>query len=83
MDTALQLKHLIDETLNLGGRAATFSANTPLAGAQPEFDSMGVVAMIGALEERFGISVQDREIDGSVFETFGSLCAFLNKKLAA
>lgn len=83
MDTVLQLQHLIDETLNLGGRAATFTASTPLAGAQPEFDSMGVVALIGALEERFGISVQDHEIDGTVFETFGSLCAFLNKKLAA
>ena len=83
MDTAQQLQQLIDETLNLGGRAAKFNASTPLAGAQPEFDSMGVVALIGALEERFGISVQDHEIDGSVFETFGTLCAFLNKKLAA
>lgn len=76
-----ELSTLIDGTLNLGGRAASFSKSTPLLGAIPELDSMGVVALITALEEQFGISIGDDEIDGAVFETFGTLLSFVVGKL--
>jgi len=77
------LRSLVDETLNLEGRSAGFNANTPLLGAVPELDSMGVVSLITAFEDRLGLSVDDDEIDGSVFETWGSLLAFVTDKLAA
>ena len=60
-----------------------FAESTPLNGALPELDSMGVVSLITAFEEHFGIAIADGEIDGSVFKTFGSLTAFVAKKLAA
>lgn len=81
MDIDKSLLALLDQTLNLNGRSATFDSSTPLLGAVPELDSMGVVALITGLEERFGIEVADDEIDGSIFETFGTLLAFVTDKL--
>jgi acyl carrier protein len=43
---------------------------------------MGVVALITAMEERFGFTVEDDEIDGSVFRTLGTLTEFVTGKLA-
>lgn len=83
MDVRTDLISLIDSTLNLGGRAASFSDSTPLLGAVPELDSMGVVSLLTAFEDRLGLTVDDDEIDGSVFATFGSLRAFVEGKLAA
>ncbi len=83
MSVKQQLLSLLDETLNLEGRSATFDEDTPLMGAVPELDSMGVVALITAFEDRLGFSVEDDEIDGAVFQTFGSLLAFVEGKLAA
>jgi acyl carrier protein len=57
--------------------------NAPLMGAIPEFDSMAVVSIIAALEERFDFSVDDDEIDASIFETVGTLVAFVEGKLQA
>ena len=81
MDTRTNLLRLIDSTLNLGGRALAFDDSTPLLGAVPELDSMGVVSLLTAFEEKLGIAVEDDEIDGSTFATFGSLLAFINQKL--
>lgn len=81
MSIEKQLLSLVDETLNLQGRSAGFRADTPLMGAVPEMDSMGVVSLLTAFEERLGIAVDDDEVDGSVFETWGSLLAFVQGKL--
>ncbi|NBQ89883.1 MAG: hypothetical protein EBT24_00340 [Betaproteobacteria bacterium] len=54
-----------------------FDANTPLLGALPELDSMAVIDLIAALEQRWGIRVADDEVDGRTFATVGSLLAFV------
>ena len=74
---------VLDEVLSLKGRASGFSLNTPLLGAIPELDSMAVVALITTLEERFGFTVEDDEIDGSVFASLATLIDFVQGKLAA
>ncbi len=81
MSTAAQIAEILDEALSLNGRVASFTASTRLLGALPELDSMAVVTIIAALEDRFGFAVNDDEIDGSVFETFGSLQSFVDGKL--
>jgi len=78
-----ELLAILDETLNLGGRTASFDEQTPLLGALPELDSMGVVALITGLEDRFGFIVEDDEIDGVVFQTFGTLLTYVKEKLGA
>lgn len=83
LDTRKEVLSLLDEILSLGGRAADFSEHTPLLGAIPELDSMAVVALITGLEDRFGLIVDDDEIDGATFATVGSLVEFVQGKLAA
>ena len=83
MDLHHELRILINQTLNLNGRLQGMVLSTPLLDAVPELDSMGVVALIAGLEEHFDISVDDGDIDGSVFQTFGSLLAFVQGKLAS
>jgi len=65
----------------LQDQSSLLTLDTPLLGAIPEFDSMAVVSIITALEDRFGFAVDDDEIDASVFETVGTLVAFVEGKL--
>jgi acyl carrier protein len=78
-----EILSILDEALNLGGRAAGFDSGTPLLGALPELDSMAVVGLITRIQERFGFTIEDDEIEGATFETVGSLTEFVNAKVAA
>lgn len=77
------VKRVVGTTLQIGTRADSMHAATPLLGAIPELDSMAVVSLITALEEQFGIAVDDDEIGAEAFETLGSLAAFVERKLAS
>ncbi len=81
--TRQQVLQVLEEVLGLGGRSASFDDATPLLGAVPELDSMAVVGVIAALEERFRLHLAADDIDGSTFENVGSLSAFVAAKLAA
>ena len=76
-----ELLAVLDEVLSLGGRSAAFDRQTALLGAVPELDSMAVVTLISSLEERFGITVDDDDIDGDTFATVGALADFVAAKL--
>ena len=82
MDIRSEVLAILDEVLSLKGRARAFARDTPLLGALPELDSMAVVALVSALEERFGFVVYDDEIDGAVFATLGTLADFVASKRA-
>ena len=83
MDVMQEVIQLLDEVLSLGGRAAEFQRDSALLGSVPELDSMAVVNLITTMEERFGIAIDDDEIDGDVFATVGSLVDFVRQKLGA
>ena len=76
-----EVKTIVGDVLNLGAGVQKMDASTALLGAIPEFDSMAVVNVITALEEHFGISVADDEIDAATFATFGTLSDFVGQKL--
>src|SRR5207249_6923615 len=78
-----KVKILLDNVLQLNGRSDSWNDNTSLLGSVPELDSMAVVGIITALEEDFGFSIDDDEIDADVFATLGSLTKFVECKLAA
>lgn len=80
MNIKQEILAILDETLGLKGRAQQFGEDTPLLGAVPELDSMAVVSLIAALEERFDFMVDDDEIDGATFASVGSLIAFVEGK---
>lgn len=67
------VKEVLVETLELHDRADEIDAETQLLGALPELDSMAVLELIGALEQRFGITVAEDDVTAEAFETLGSL----------
>lgn len=76
------VKMVVGTALQIRARVQEMDAAAPLLGAVPELDSIAVVNLITALEERFGITVEDDEIGASAFETLGSLASFVERKLA-
>ena len=78
-----EVRRLIGEILQLGERTQKLTPDTPLLGSIPEFDSMAVVSVLTALEEQYDIVIEDDEIDASVFETVGTLTAFVSAKAAS
>lgn len=60
--------------------AAGLDSASGLFGALPELDSMAVATVLTALEDRFGIIIDDDEVTGALFETVGSLAAFVAAK---
>ncbi|MGQ5523149.1 acyl carrier protein [Chitinimonas sp. PSY-7] len=82
MDIRQEVLQILDDVLSLKGRTASFSNDTPLLGALPELDSMAVVALLTMMEENLGFTVDDDEIDGSIFATVGNLVGFVQSKLA-
>ncbi len=76
-----QIRLLIGDILELGDRTETLTVDTPLLGNLPELDSMGVVAVITELEQRFDIVVDDDDIGAETFETLGSLLDYVQRKI--
>lgn len=76
-----EVRNIVADALNLGDRKNSLVENSPLLGAIPELDSMAVVNVINALEDRFDISVDDDEISANTFETLGTLTHFVKQKL--
>jgi acyl carrier protein len=76
-----EVRQVVDSALQLRGRLGRCDGSAPLLGALPELDSMAVLSLITALEERFGFSVADDEIDAATFATLGSLSDFVQQKL--
>lgn len=74
------VRSVVVTVLGIEARADTIDAATPLLGALPELDSMAVAELVVALEQRFGIEIGDDEITGEMFETLGSLAAFVAGK---
>lgn len=83
MDMTREVLRVLDEVLSLNGRSSSFTRQTHLLGAVPELDSMAVVTLITSLEERFGIVVDDDDIEGETFATVGNLVDFVSAKTAA
>lgn len=73
---------LLRTTLQLGARADQLTAESPLMGAFPEFNSLTVVGIVAGIEEALGCEVGDNEISEDVFQTVGSLASFIQAKMA-
>jgi acyl carrier protein len=76
-----QVIAILRSVLNLGA-GRQLDAGSALLGSIAELDSMAVVSIITALEEGFGIVVDDDEVDGRTFATVGSLVDFVADKIA-
>jgi acyl carrier protein len=84
LDTTIDIdavKAVVVETLGVEDRADTLDATTPLLGNLPELDSMAVLELVFALEQRFGITMEGEDVTADVFESLASLAAFVAGKL--
>ena len=71
---------ILVEVLGIDTTRMRLNEDTRLLGSLPEFDSMAVVSVLTAIEDHFGIVVDDDEVDGAIFETVGTLAAFVAAK---
>lgn len=76
-----RVRGILRDSLQLGARADALQPDSRLLGAIPEFDSMAVVAVLTMIEEEFDVTIHDDEMSGELFETLGSLTAFVEAKL--
>jgi acyl carrier protein len=77
------LRALLADILGLGEeRAAALTDDSGLFGELPEFDSMAVATVLTEMEDRLGILIDDDEVDGEIFETYGNLLTFARRKVA-
>ena len=84
-DTATlnEVKSVLVTTLGIEGRAASIDASTELFGGIPELDSLAVLELVTNIEDKFGITIEDEEFGGEIFETLGSLTDFVLRKSPA
>jgi acyl carrier protein len=75
------VKAVVVDSLDLHDRTEEIDAATPL-GSLPELDSLAVVELVLELEDRFGIEVDGEDMTAEVFETLGTLTAFIESKLS-
>ena len=78
------LRSVLSDVLGISrARVDAFDEATELFGSMPEFDSMAVAGVLTEMEERLGIVIDDDEVDGELFETFGGLLTFAKAKALA
>jgi acyl carrier protein len=82
MDTTTQVIRLLCAQLGPVYEAARFDRASELLGVVPELDSMAVVGLLTAIEDRFGIVIADDEISADHFQSVGTLVDFVESKLA-
>jgi acyl carrier protein len=80
--TLEDVKSVLASVLGIEDRVDSLAADTQLFGALPELDSMAVVELVVALEQKFDVKFDDDEVTGEVFETLGTLAALIDAKRA-
>jgi acyl carrier protein len=73
------VRAVVVETLAIEDRTDNFDAETELTSI-PELDSLAIIELVVECERRFGVTFDDEDVTAEVFETLGSLAAFLDAK---
>ena len=75
------LREILQDVLGLAPeRARGLERDSGLFGHLPELDSMAVAGLLTEVEDRFGIVIDDDEVDGEMLETYGALLDFVRAK---
>jgi acyl carrier protein len=83
MNVESEVLAILDEVLVLNGRTASMNRDSPVLGALPELDSIAVVSVITALENRFAVSIGEDELTAKSFATVGSIADLVSSKTPA
>ena len=77
-----EVKSLIGKILGIADRLDSMDASTRLLGSLPELDSLAVAELLTAIEARFSFEMDNADLTTDMFETVGTLVAFVEKKSA-
>jgi acyl carrier protein len=77
-----EVKSLIGKILGIADRLDSMDASTRLLGSLPELDSLAVAELLTAIEARFGFEMDYADLTTDMFETVGTLVAYVEKKSA-
>ena len=81
-ETENVVRALLSDVLGLSeAQVAALDDDSELFGAIPELDSMAVAGLLTELEDRLDIIVDDDEVDGALFATFGNLVRYAESKV--
>lgn len=77
-----KVRSILSDILGLSAeQVAAMDNDTELFGALPELDSMAVAGLLTEMEDRLDIMIDDDDVDGDLFATFGSLVQFARAKV--
>lgn len=77
-----KVRSILSDILGLSAeQVAAMDDETELFGALPELDSMAVAGLLTEMEDRLDIMIDDDDVDGDLFATFGSVVAFAQAKV--
>ena len=82
-NTESAVRDVLVTILGMEDRAHLINSETKLLDELPELDSMAVVELMVALEERFSIRIEEGDLRGEVFQTLASLSGFVDEHLSA
>ena len=72
------LVEVLNEVLGTDHGGGPFTEETLLFGSLPELDSLALVELISAMEDRFGFEMDEEDITAEVYESVGSLSAYVD-----
>lgn len=78
--TVDELVDIVASSLGLGERRSHLNADTALVDGLPEFDSLAVLEVATQVEDRFGIQLDDDDVNAETFATIGSLAALVDAR---
>ncbi|MFN7173818.1 MAG: acyl carrier protein [Thermaurantiacus tibetensis] len=82
-DVLARVAAVLGETLGLApDRTADLARDTRLFGNLPELDSMAVATVLTALEDEFGILIDDEDVTAELFDSVGALADHVAAELA-
>ena len=82
MNILQSVLEILDGELHLKGVALAFTEDTKLRGSLLQLDSLAIVSVITALEERLGFEFPEDQLDGAIFESVGSLVGCVTRLLS-
>jgi acyl carrier protein len=77
----VQVKIIELASLSLGRDLAGTAMDELLYGTQTGFDSIALMEFILRLEEEFGLSIPDEDLDPDIFGSIGTVVAYVLRRL--
>ena len=76
-----RLKDLLYKKLDIDAKAEELNETTPLMEYGLGVDSVSTMEFIVALENEFGIEIDEAEVNPAIFSTINSVAAYISRKI--